>query len=71
MGKFIRHSNVDSVKVISVIQVESLVGEGIEGDPVRPIYEYFTTDGILLARTEKNQTYTIGHWKGGEDAQKS
>lgn len=50
-----RKSNVDGVKVIQVIRVDSITGDG-DGEPghspIRPIVEYFTLDGELLARVD-------------------
>lgn len=37
------------VKVIEVIRVESVRGAGEEADPIRPVYQYYSLDGNLLA----------------------
>ena len=50
MNKIYRISNVDEVKIIQVIEVKSIVGKGIAGDPCRQITEYYNLDGTLLAR---------------------
>lgn len=51
---FERLSNVDEVKVIQVVEVKSLVGEGDgKGTPIRQIAEYFSVEGELLARRDK------------------
>ncbi len=47
-----RESNVDSVEKIEVIKVCSVFGEGIEGDPVRKLIEFFDLDGNLIARVD-------------------
>lgn len=52
MSKHKRLSNVDEVKVIQVVEVKSLVGKGVEDDPGRQITEYFSLDGVRLARAE-------------------
>lgn len=50
---FERLSNVDEVKVIEVVQVNSIVGVGDgEGTPIRQITEYFSKEGSLLARRD-------------------
>ena len=51
-GKHRRLSNVDEVKVIKVVEIKSLVGTGKSGDPGRQITEYFSLDGVRLARAE-------------------
>ena len=49
----IRPSNVDSVRVIQVIEVKSTYGEGERlSDPIRGIREYYSLDGELLARVD-------------------
>ena len=62
MGRFKRNSAVNEAKVIQVIAIESIIGEGVEGDPVRPVREYFTFDGQLLARTESIEDLHTGTW---------
>ena len=50
---FERLSNVDEAKIIEVVVVQSLVGEGDgNGTPKRIIVEYFSKDGELLARRD-------------------
>lgn len=66
--KFTRNSAVNEAKVIQVIAIESITGEGVEGDPIRLVREYFTLDGQLLARTEKSEDLNIGKWSS-ESAQ--
>lgn len=62
MSKFKRNSNVNEAKLIQVIAIESIVGEGVEGDPVRAVREYFSTDGVLLARTDGLEDLQLGTW---------
>ena len=51
---FERLTNVDEVRLIQVVEVKSLVGEGDgNGSPKRQIIEYYSTDGELLARRDK------------------
>jgi hypothetical protein len=47
-----RDSNVDEVRVIQVVEVKSLFGDGIAGSPCRQITEYFSLDGVLLASVD-------------------
>lgn len=49
-NKYKRLSCVDAVRVIQVIQVISIRGEGVEGDPVESITEFFDLNGNRLAR---------------------
>ena len=63
MSKHKRLSNVDEVKVIQVVEVKSLVGRGVEDDPGRQITEYFSLDGVRLARAEPfNKEPEIHEW---------
>jgi hypothetical protein len=39
-------------KLIEVIETVSLRGEGVEGDPVRHIKQYWSKDGVLLAEQD-------------------
>ena len=47
-GAYKRDSNVDSVEVVSLICVTSVVGAGTDSDPVRRIVEYWTMEGQLV-----------------------
>jgi hypothetical protein len=49
-----RLSNVDSVKLMNVIQIRSIRGEGNQSDPIEQITEYFLPDGTRLARVNQN-----------------
>ena len=41
-------------RVISVIETTlTMLGEGVEGDPVRILTQYWTVDGDLLASVDK------------------
>ena len=53
MGKHRRLSNVDEARVIRVIEIKSLVGDGTKDDPCRLITEYFSLDGERLARVKE------------------
>jgi len=50
MSKFTRLTGVNEVKVIEVIEVKSLAGGGVEGNPFYEVTEYYSLDGGLLAR---------------------
>lgn len=47
---FTRLTGVNEVKVMQVVEVKSLAGNGVEGDPMYEVIEYYTFDGQLLAR---------------------
>ena len=51
--KMERRSNVDSAEVMQVIRTRSLVGKGTEDSVMRPLTEYWTLDGKLLARIDE------------------
>lgn len=63
MSDFERLSNVDEARVIEVVEVKSIVGEGIDGSPIRQITEYFSKEGELLARRDTHlDTLEKGVW---------
>ena len=45
----VRPRGTDKAEVIQVIKTTSLLGLGIEKDPVRYVYQYWDFDGNLLA----------------------
>lgn len=47
--QFKRSSNVNSVEVVQMIKVNSLVGTGTVDNPVRQITEFYTMDGQLVS----------------------
>lgn len=49
-----RDSNVNSVKVIKVIEVKSITGDGLDEPhtPIREVTEYFTLDGERIHITD-------------------
>lgn len=49
----VRPRGTDRAEVIRVIRTTSLIGEGIEKDPVRYIYQYWDFDGNLLASKDE------------------
>jgi len=49
-----RQSNVDKVEIVKVIKVESICGKGVEGDPIRKIWEYYSLKGALIVRIGEN-----------------
>jgi len=58
-----RLSNVNEARVIKVIEVKSLVGEGTAENPIREITEYFSFDGERIARTEyPSEVKNIHKW---------
>lgn len=50
MSKFTRLTGVNKVKVIKVIEIKSLAGEGEKDAPFYVVTEYYSLDGELLAR---------------------
>lgn len=62
-GKFRRLTGVNDAKVISVIEVKSLAGEGTEEYPIEQITEYYTFDGELLARRDHATNLERGVWE--------
>lgn len=52
----VRPRGTDRAEVVQVIRTTSLIGEGIEGDPVRYIYQYWYFDGNLLASNDEHPT---------------
>lgn len=59
-----RLSNVNSVKVISVVLVNSIVGEGTLESPIKAIREIFTLEGELIARVDADTAYEL--WEDPE-----
>ena len=43
-----RGNRLCSVKVVEVVQVIAQVGTGTEGDPVRDVITFWTTDGRFI-----------------------
>ena len=63
MSNFTRLTPINACKVIQVIEVKSIVGKGEDGDPIREIIEYYSFDGIRLARKERDDnTSEFGIW---------
>lgn len=50
--KYTRDSNINSVKIVQMIKIESLIGAGTASDPVRQITEYYTMDGQIVGRRD-------------------
>ena len=50
MSEYNRLTSVNECKVIKVIEVRSVVGDGTSGYPIREVVEYYTLDGKRLAR---------------------
>lgn len=48
--KFTRLTGVNEAKVIQVIEIKSLAGNGVEGNPYYEVTEYYSLEGELLAR---------------------
>ena len=64
-NKHTRLSNVDELEVIQVVRVKSIVGEGTKAEPVRQITEYFSLEGVRLARIDfDDHPEEIHKWEG-------
>ena len=50
--EIVRPRGTDKAEVISVIKTTSLLGRGIEKDPVRVVTQYWDTKGNLLAERD-------------------
>lgn len=59
---FKRFTHVNECKVMQVIEVRSIVGEGTNDDPVSVVVEYYSFDGERLARKTQDDKLTDGHW---------
>ena len=47
-----RQSNVRQAKQVQVLEVRSVIGAGVPGDPVRELVEYFSLEGERLAQRD-------------------
>ena len=54
-----RLNGLNSVKIISVIEVKAKRGLGIEEDPVREITQYWDQDGNLLAERDSDSCFLL------------
>ena len=64
--QFTRLTPINECKVIKVIEVKSLVGDGVAGSPIKEIREYYSLDGVRLARYVPNET-DLGFGIWGKD----
>lgn len=62
MSTFKRLTNVNEAHIIEVMEIKSIIGGEVRGDPIREISEYYAKDGTLLARNS-NENLTTGEWK--------
>ena len=49
-GAYCRESNVDEARIVSMIEVKSIIGAGTGEDLVRQITEWYYEDGTFAAR---------------------
>lgn len=73
MGEqFTRDTNVNSVEIVQMIKVDSVVGRGVDGDPVRVITEFYTMDGQIVARHDwsRGEFVSVALTKDGRTSQK-
>lgn len=60
---FTRLTGVNKAKVIEVIEIKSLAGEGVAGNPAYEVTEYYSLKGELLARHNPlNPDLSLGSW---------
>lgn len=50
MKRYKRLTSIDGIRVVEVIEITSVVGDGTDGNPVRQVIEYYSMGGIRLAR---------------------
>lgn len=58
---YTRLSGVNSVKVLDVIEIKSLAGNGTKGSPFYETTEYYSAEGKLLARNN-GEILDNGKW---------
>lgn len=63
MSKFVRSTAINEARLIEVLQVKSIIGDGTHESPVVEITEYYSKDGELLARRGLEGLYR-GIWQG-------
>lgn len=64
--EFTRLTPINECKVIEVIEVKSLVGNGTHESPIVEITEYYSLDGVRLARYVPSETELApGVWVNG------
>lgn len=51
-GRSVMGNRICSVKVVEVVQVIAQVGTGTEGDPVRDVITFWTTDGRFIGELD-------------------
>lgn len=56
---------INACRVVTVVEVVSLVGSGDLADPVREVVEYYAFDGELLARRLRGESLPLGVWSDG------
>ena len=59
---FKRLTAVNECRAIQVIEVKAIVGEGTTSDPVIEVVEYYSLDGVLLARKTPDTNLATGTW---------
>lgn len=64
MSRFTRLTGVNEAKVVKVIEVKSLAGDGTKEHPNYEVTEYYSFDGELLARHNPiKPDKELGDWK--------
>jgi hypothetical protein len=62
MNPYTRLTPINEIKVIQVIEVKSLIGDGTKDSPIAEVTEYYSLDGIRLARRNYNDKLENGVW---------
>lgn len=59
---FKRLTSVNECRVLQVIEVKAITGEGTDDDPVIEVTEYYSFEGDLLARKTPMDNLVAGVW---------
>ena len=62
MSTFSRSTGVNGARVVTVIEINSLAGNGTNEHPYIEVTEYYSFDGELLARRNPNDL-GLGVWE--------
>jgi hypothetical protein len=65
---FERLTGVNEARVVQVIEIKSLAGNGDSESPMHEVTEYYSFDGELLARKTLKGDLPIGRWLGHNKA---
>lgn len=54
-------NRLDRVRIVELIEIEAVKGQGTEKDPIRRVKSYWTKDGKIIAEIEDTNELTFGH----------